>query len=490
MIEIEIHNVNCIATGAEKYPQVMHCLETLSPGYQYTYLFKSGKWNGKVNLFNKNTFPTGLLSLIFATIEEFKIPHNIIDKRVVKAISLSPSPVALRDYQEDVVNKCIYNMWGNTWWPRGVIQVATGGGKTEIAADIICKMDVPTLFLVHRQDLETQALERFIPYGIDAGPLENIGNQLVTVTTIQSLMSWNMDFSKNYETAKGEKIERSDEWLERKNNKQVKQAEYIKSKLEEIEQVFIDEAHLVAAQAENMNMFSTALSLMPNAYARWGLTATPFLRDKLHNWMLEGATGPALAQITNRELIDMGYLSEAFVDIFVMKKDSSIDNSWPRCYDWGIVTHRERNQHIVDCYNTYPGPVLILVSKIGHGELLEKLLAKAGHIAPFLSGKSTASERKKAIKRLKSGDLMGVIASTIWDEGIDISNIGTVILAGGGKSEIKNLQRLGRGLRRADGKPNLRLVDFMDSSPAILKKHSSIREKLWKDQGFTLNYVR
>ena len=490
MIDIEIHNVNCIATGAEKYPQVMHCLETLSPGYQYTYLFKSGKWNGKVNLFNKNTFPTGLLSAVYQTIHEFKIPHTVTDKRVAKAITLHDSPVVLRPYQEEVVQKCLFNMWSDTWWPRGVIQVATGGGKTEIAADIICKTMVPTLFLVHRQDLETQAIERFVPFGIDAGTIENIGHQLVTVTTVQSLMSWNMEFAKNYETSEGEKIERSEEWLERKAKKQDRQAKFIKERLTEIDQVFIDEAHLIAAKAENMNMFSTALSLMPNAYMRWGLTATPFLRDKLHNWMLEGATGPALAHITNRELIDMGYLSEAFVDIFVMPKCPDIPKDWPRCYDWGIVTNGTRNEKIVECYANYPGPTLILVSKIGHGELLVKLLQKAGFTVPFLSGTSTKAERGKAIKDLKSGKLAGVIASTIWDEGIDISNIGTVILAGGGKSEIKNLQRLGRGLRRAAGKPNLRLVDFLDSSPATLKKHSAIREKLWQDQGFTLNHVR
>ena len=490
MIEIEIQNVNCIAKGAEKYPVVMQCLETLSPGYQYTYLFKSGKWNGKVNLFNKNTFPTGLLSVIFATIEEFKIPYTIVDNRVVKEIELHSSPVNLRGYQEEVVNKCLYNMWGNTWWPRGVIQVATGGGKTEIAADIICKVNVPTMFLVHRQDLETQALERFLPYGIDAGPLDSNHDQLVTVTTIQSLMSWNMEFAKNYETAEGEKVERSDEWLERKNKKQIEKANYIKSRLEGIDQVFIDEAHLVAAKAENMNMFSTALSLMPNAYMRWGLTATPFLRDKLHNWMLEGATGPALAHITNRELIDMGYLSEAFIDMFIMPKDDNLPKSWPSCYEYGIITHKKRNAQIVDCYATYPGPTLILVSKIGHGTLLENLLSKAGFTVPFIDGTSSKAERNKVKEDLKSGKLKGAIVSTIWDEGIDIANIGTVILAGGGKSEIKNLQRLGRGLRRSDGKPDLRLVDFLDSSPTILKRHSAIREKLWKDQGFTLNYHR
>jgi superfamily II DNA or RNA helicase len=490
LIDIEINNVTSIANGASAYPEVMECLNTWSPGYQYTYLYKVGRWNGKVSLFKGEEFPTGLVEALYDHIVRLKIPCNVKDNRVIRPVYLQETTVNLRDYQEEIIKKCIHNTYGGTWWPRGVIQVATGGGKTEMAAALIQIINVPTIFLVHRQDLQTQAIERFKPYGIDVGTLDTIGQNLVTVTTIQSLMSWNMSFDKVYTQADGTEVERDDKWMKKKEAKQSARAFELKSRLLDIQQVFIDEAHLVAAVAENMNMFSTALSLMPNAYCRWGLTATPFLRDKLHNWMLEGATGPVIAQITNRELIDMGYLSEAFVDIFVMPKSHVLPNDWPRCYDYGIVTNRVRNEQIVKCFATYPGPTLILVNKLGHGTLLEKMVQTAGFNLPFVHGSTSQSERQKVIKLLKSGRLNGAIVSTIWDEGLDIPNLGTIILAGGGKSEIKNLQRLGRGLRVADGKANLRLVDFQDTSPAILKKHSTIREKIWEDQGFTLNYVR
>jgi superfamily II DNA or RNA helicase len=299
-----------------------------------------------------------------------------------------------------------------------------------------------------------------------------------------------MSFDKHYTQADGTEMEREDWWMVEKAEKQEARAKEIKAALLKIEQVFVDEAHLIAANADNMNMFSTALSMMPNAYCRWGLTATPGMRDKLHNWMLEGATGSVIAKITNRELIDMGYLSEAFVDIFVMPKSAVLPREWPRCYEYGIITNRIRNEQIVKCFATYPGPTLILVNKLGHGTLLEKMLQAAGFNTPFVHGSTSQPERQKVIKLLKSGKINGAIVSTIWDEGLDIPNLGTIILAGGGKSEIKNLQRLGRGLRVADGKANLRLVDFQDTSPSILKKHSTIREKIWEDQGFTLNHIR
>ena len=155
---------------------------------------------------------------------------------------------------------------------------------------------------------------------------------------------------------------------------------------------------------------------------------------------------------------------------------------WPACYDFYIVTNRIRNAEIANAFRRYPGPTLVLVNKIAHGEILANSLS-----IPFLSGQSSANERKDAIEKLKAGALSGVVASTIWDEGIDIANIKTVILAGGGKSEIKNLQRLGRGLRLANGKQQLQLVDFLDQSPHILSNHSKIRRKLWESQGFTVS---
>lgn len=490
MIEIDIYNVHCIAYGVANYPEVHECLDAMAPGHQYTYLYKSGRWDGKVNLLKDETFPTGLLPVVWNKIIELGIPHRVEDRRFMRQLYLQQSPVTLRPYQQEAVDACLSNTLGGAWWPRGVIQVATGGGKTEIAADIISKTKVPTLFLVHRQDLQSQAIERFNLYGIAVGDLDAIGTVDVVVTTIQSLMSWNMSFEKHYTNAEGEKVTREDWWMVEKAEKQAARSKFIRDELDKIEQVFVDEAHLVAAKMDNMNMFSTALGLMPNAYMRWGLTATPFMRDKLHNWMLEGATGSTLYQITNRELIDMGYLTEAFVDMYIMPQNADIPRDWPRCYEYGIMTNKKRNDQIVRCFSAYPGPTLILVNKIGHGHILEKKLSEAGFNVPFVSGSSTKAERKKAIEDLKSGKLRGVIASTIWDEGIDIANIGTVILAGAGKSEIKNLQRLGRGLRRAEGKQELKLVDFLDPSPNVLKKHSKIREELWKDQGFTINYIR
>jgi len=144
---------------------------------------------------------------------------------------------------------------------------------------------------------------------------------------------------------------------------------------------------------------------------------------------------------------------------------------------------------VVDSIQKLAKPVLVLVQKIGHGELLEKLALKAGLIVKFLNGKSSSDIRRGAITLLKQNKVDAIIATVIFDEGIDIPEIRTIILAGGGKSPIKNLQRLGRGLRKTDGKNEVEIVDFYDRGTRWLLSHSRERKNLWENQGFTVNVV-
>ncbi len=490
MLIFRVGNVTTTAVGISAYANVLQCLRTWVPGYQYTTLYKRKKWDGKMSLFSGETFPTGLLPDVLNRVQANTVPFTIEDLRTISTPTLRPTTVPLRGYQDDAIQQAFSNVYLGTWWPRGVLKVPTGGGKTEMAAAMIEMANVPTIFLVHRQDLVRQSVERFQQYGINVGDLDTFSCNLVTVCTVQSLMSWDMRFEKNYVDSKGAKQVRNDDWLSDKMKSQSFRKAFITEMLLDIEQVFVDEAHLVVTDQSNMGLLNKALNLLPNAYMRWGLTATPFLRDQLYDWALEGATGPCLVDISNRELIDAGYLSDCTVDMYMMPKSAGVPKSWPECYEFGVVTYRPRNEAIIDCLNKYPGPTLILVTKVGHGELLEQMAARSGKNIPFVYGGSSKAERKETIEDVKAGRLDGIIASTIFDEGIDIPNIQTVILAGGGKSEIKNLQRLGRGLRKAQGKSTLQLVDFVDTTAKTLKKHSDIRKSIWTDQGFVVNIMK
>ena len=213
------------------------------------------------------------------------------------------------------------------------------------------------------------------------------------------------------------------------------------------------------------------------------------MREDFHDWMLEGAAGPTLYTITNRQLIEMGYLAEATVTMYQMPKFKGVPDTWPECYEFGVVLSRYRNEKIIKSMLNEDGPILCLVQSVEHGYTLEKLATKAGLETLFISGKDKVQTRQGAIKWLREGKLKVVIGSTIWDQGVDIPEIATLILAGGGKSQIKQLQRVGRSLRLAEGKDHAKVIDFYDYTSRHLQQHSQQRKLIWLQQGFKVNLV-
>jgi superfamily II DNA or RNA helicase len=457
-VKIEIDNIFCTVTNANKssIDILEKSLSTFAPGYQYSYQYKRKFWNGRVSLFSDSTFLTGLLPTVLNLVKE---PVTLVDNRSLPTISMSVPTVPLRDYQWDAINNAVSNTLNNTWWPRGVIKIPTGGGKTACAAGIIQMVNKPTLFIVNTKDLLWQAHRVFTNYGIQTGVIGDGKYEIqnTTVATVQSIYSL-------------------------LNNNPIK-LRFLRT----IEQVFFDEAHLVAATLEKGNIFLKAAALIPSAYMRWGLSATPYMKDQYSNWLLEGVTGKIVYEIKNKELIDKGYLSEGRVVMFNIPQDNYIANSWPNCYDEGVVAYPKRNNKIVELIASKSKPVLVLVQREGHGTLLSNMCNQKGLNVPFIFGNHSSKERIQAIKDLRSGKIDGVIASTIWDQGVDIQEIKTLILAGGGKSPVRNLQRLGRGLRISEGKSHLEAYDFYDNSTRWLRNHSNERKKLWTSEGFDIS---
>jgi superfamily II DNA or RNA helicase len=435
-------------------------LSTFAPGYRYTWRYQNKKWDGKVCMISDGCFPTGLLSSVLDVLGS---DVSIVDDREIETPELVSTTVPLRDYQWEAVKAAFERVHLKMWWPRGVFKVATGGGKTEIAAAMIEMARVPTLFIVHRKDLLHQAHNRFREkYGLNASMLgdghhDYSGDVVVaTVQTINAMYKSNpLDLT----------------WM---NN---------------IEQVFFDEAHLIAADLNKGNLFQLVADLVPNAYMRWGLTATPFLKDQLSNWLLEGATGDVLYEVTNKELIERGFLTEPVVTVYKVPKHDGVPDNWPACYDVGIIANEKRNRKVVECVQGLGGPALVLVQRESHGKILELMFKERGMDVPFVYGKHDSDVRKESISLLKQGIIPAVIASTIWDEGVDIPELRTLVLAGGGKSLIKQLQRLGRGLRLSEGKNVVEVIDFYDKSRRWLKQHSDVRCKLWKEEGFKIQWI-
>lgn len=441
-------------------------LSVMAPGAIYMQAYQVWKrtkgrrgWNGRVCMMKGSQILTGLVPQTLEFLRKKVVNITLCDKRNTRKLGALELPDFLRDYQKDVIRKSISrNIKCNNydiWWPRGVIKVATGGGKTKCAAALIKMVDVNTCFIVHRDHLIVQAKKSFEDEGIECGVVGSGVNspEKITVATAQTLQS---------------RLKRGGDL----------------SWIKDVEQIFFDEAHLLAAKIDKANAFVGVCNLFDNAFMRWGLTGTPFMRDNYSNWILEGVTSDVIIDIPSKKLIKEGHLIPPNIRMIKSRSDYKCPEAWPACYEIGIMLNNDRNDRVVEEIANLPTPCLILVDQIGHGEIIQNRAKKRGIKIPFLNGETNKETRKKYIEECKKGNVKHILASTIFDEGLDIPNLRSLILAGGKKSPVKYIQRLGRGLRKEQGKDRVEVIDFYDLDPKVLERHSKARLKTWKEQGF------
>jgi len=451
---------------AEYVKRLNHELSTHAPGYQYQYEYKkwlkSGRkygWDGRVKVMRGDVFPAGMWEFVHKRLTEWKAPFEVVDDRPNLLFDeFKPHAVPLRDYQEAAKDSILFRQVAKLGWsPRGVLKVATGGGKTEIAVAITQMIDRPTLFLVHRKDLLVQAAERYEKYGMDVGRLGagsyDLNNQII-VATMQTLLS---------------KLRQGDA--------------SVVTLMQNAELVFFDEAHLMAADLNKGNQFISLSRKMPNAFFRIGLTATPFLRDAYSNWLLESEAGPLTYEISNDELIKRGYLTKPKVEVHVVT-GKQVTGDWKVQYNKGVVDHHPRSKKIVELLKSSPKPALVMVQRTEHLRNVEKLAQAAGVVVRCVEGATILKNRRAYVAALQDGTIDAILCTTVFDEGIDVPELKTVILAGGGKSPVKARQRVGRGLRLHDSKSEVLIIDFMDEHGKYLHRHSKERLRVWRSEGF------
>jgi len=214
---------------------------------------------------------------------------------------------------------------------------------------------------------------------------------------------------------------------------------------------------------------------------RFGFSGTPLKHAKLADMKLIGATGPVVVDVTNADLIDGGYSAVPRVMLHIIESDNGWGDDYHTAYS-GMISNVQRNAIIARVASEHKdGLVLVLVTRIEHGELLRTMIP--GSV--FVHGSCTMEYRQGVLKTMRQEDAMGtVIATQIFDEGVDIPGVDVVVLAGGSKSHVKLLQRIGRGLRRKSGKNEVIIHDFIDDINKHLLSHSESRVRIYGEEGF------
>lgn len=404
---------------------------------KHTQSYKNGNWDGRIALFDRETrmFPIGLLKTVVDILDSKQIKYILEDRRSLPEKKYNfEENVTLRDYQEVVVNKALL-------FKSGILQLATGAGKTKIACAITSKLGLNTVFFVHTHFLLNQAkteMERVLntKIGQIGGGVVDI--QPVTVAMIQTTIQ---ALGKEYIPS----IDEEENGIEEDNTDISGKEDLIKNMLDEVNVIFFDECQFVAAES----FYIVANSC--GAFYKYGLSATPYRSDK-KDPMIVAALGNIITRVSASYLIKRGFLTQPKIHFFNVNKLKSDDKrKYNTVYKEEIIENQERNEKIIKSVKRLIDKnrsVLILVQQITHGELLQQLLLEEGIVTEFVYGLDDIKKREQEVKKLRYKQSLCLIASTIADEGLDIPSLDAVILAGGGKSPSKSLQRVGRSLRK------------------------------------------
>lgn len=340
---------------------------------------------------------------------------------------------------------------------KGLIISATGTGKTYLAAlDVKNYNPKRFLFVAHREQILKKSLDSFhkvlggdkkTNYGILSGNTKNTDAKYL-FATVQTL-------------SKAENLNQF--------------------KRDEFDYILIDEAHHVGSKiyGKLLDYFTPDFLL--------GMTATPERSDDKNIYELFDYNVPyeiRLQEALEEEmLVPFHYIG---VSDYTYNGEVIDDNT-----NLKYLVSEERVKYVVEQskYYGYDGDVLhglVFVSRKEEADEIAKLLTKNGYPSQMLSGEDSQEQREQAIEKLKNGELTYLVTVDIFNEGIDIPFINQVIMMRKTESVIVFVQQLGRGLRKAQGKEYLTVIDFIGN----YKNNYLIPVALTGDQSRTREGIR
>ena len=453
---ISVGNVNSeiIECDRDEYLVFRECLTIDNPNKIFIKAFQDGIWDGQHRFFKNKTFPTGLLHLVLKAIPSTKLRERKYPKHppVDPYILRDKQMVGKYAYQAVAVNAMLEHR-------RGIVFNATGSGKTVTAAAFIQVLQKPTLFLLHQKELAKQTIESFkdsltLPVGMFGSG--NDDRQLVTVGMVPTI-------------ARRLKDSKVLDWLAT------------------IEVVIQDEVHLASAKT-----FTKVLEACTNANYRIGLSGTPLDRSELDNIKVKAQIGDIITEVRSKDLIDINVLSKPAIRMIPINIPI-IKGTYQEVYTQGIVENVKRNRKIVSVTRKLlkdNHTVLILVKRVNHGEILQKMLSGVGIVTAFCKGTSTEEERDSELSSIRNGKSKILILSKIGQTGLDIKSLTAGYYAGGGKSTVEVIQSLGRYLRITDdGINKVIMYDFYDKDGSYLEEHSEKRKEIYEREKFEVRMV-
>ena len=450
------------------------------PTARFRPAYKLGRWDGTVSFFGlSGTTYLSMLPQVLEFLESKNYYIELEDQRTAGNLEFGEisedfwgdqtwprghryagEKIRLRDDQVEVINKFLTH-------PQCIQEIATGFGKTITTATLakICEKYGRTVTIVPNKSLVEQTEEDFINCGLDVGVYYGDRKDLNKTHTICTWQSLNILDKKSKE------FDVDSEALT------------VAELLDNVQTVMVDEVHM--AKAEVLKTLLTRN--LANAPIRWGLTGTVPKAD--HEFQsLRASLGEVINRVSAHELQEKGVLSNCHVNIIQTAE-------WKEFSGYAeelkfLVTDQDRMKYVGSLIDNISksGNTLVLVNRIDSGRQLVDLLPDS----VFISGEVKTKDRKEEYDEIKTSDNKVIVATYgVAAVGINIPRIFNLVLLEPGKSFVRVIQSIGRGIRKAEDKDFVQIWDFT-ASTKYAKRHLTERKKFYKEAKypFTIEKVK
>ena len=445
------------------------------PTARFRPAYKLGRWDGTVSFFGLGG--TTYLSMLpqvleylesknyYIEVEDLRNPINLDFPEISMDFwgnttwplghRFAGDPIRLREDQVEVVNMFLKN-------PQCMQEIATGFGKTITTATLskICEKYGRTITIVPNKDLVTQTEEDFVNCGLDVGVYFGDRKDLGKTHTICTWQSLNILDKKSL------------------NSRDEKELLTLAEMLDGVQTVMVDEVHM--AKADVLKKLLT--HNLANAPIRWGLTGTIPKAD--HEYQaLRASLGDVVNRIKTHELQEAGVLSNCHVNI-VQTAEWKEFGSYAEELKY-LVTDEIRITYVADLIKkvSETGNTLVLVNRIDSGKMLVEMIPDA----VFISGEVKGKDRKEEYKEHATSNKRITVATYgVAAVGINIPRIFNMVLLEPGKSFVRVIQSIGRGVRKADDKDFVQIWDIT-ASTKYAKRHLTERKRFYKEAKFPYN---
>ena len=446
------------------------------PGAKFMPQYRNKYWDGKIRLFNTQTgeIYVGLLDKLVAFCRRYEYEYQFVDNKFYGTPFEENEMVSLEgvgDYMKTITRYeprpyQIEGVHDALRFNRKLLISPTASGKSMMIYSIVRYMvdkghDV--LLVVPTTSLVEQMFKDFEDYGWDAESYchkiysgkEKYDNRPVTITTWQSIYKLDKKFFSRYGCVIG------------------------------------DEAHLFKSKS-----LVSIMTKLCDAKYRFGFTGT-LDGTQTHKWVLEGLFGPAYKIIRTDELIEKGHLAKLDIKILLIKHDPHKFEAFEEEVQF-IIGHEKRNNFIKNLALDLKGNTLVLYSRVeSHGEVIFNLINNSvtGRKVFFVHGGVDAEHREEIRAITEKEDNAIIVASYgTFSTGINIKNLHNVVFASPSKSRVRNLQSIGRVLRKGNNKTKATLYDIADDTTYGSRKNYTLnhlieRVKIYNEENFNYEII-